>query len=429
MQYNDQPIRKPNQDLFGRAPFALSLARSIDRLSAHDGFIIAIHGEWGTGKTSVLHLIERYLRHLEMERASHKQIYWGKSPSPRDLRQLDEMADVFEPIEAYAKELEALNQDLTKCARDACWQEFRRRLPTDTDADVADYYWQLKCHIDAHPRTIIVRFSPWLISGRAELASALFSDLARALGAKLGDDVKQAFAALLKRLSEFAPVAGAGLDVVTPGAGLGKYVRSGGDWAGRVASQMASGPTLDSIRGELKRTLSRLRDRKVLVILDDLDRLTPPEALEIVSVVKSLGDLPNVIYLLSYSERTLEKLISRAIGLSGREYLEKIVQYGVHLPRLDSDDLERLLFSDLDHLLGDLSIDDQNRLGFVWTNILQTYFRTPRDIRRFVNALAVTRPGLGDFTDPIDLCILECLRLCEPDIYSFIRNNLFQLTE
>src|SRR5262249_46344082 len=151
---------------------------------------------------------------------------------------------------------------------------------------------------------------------------------------------------------------------------------------------MTSGPSLDDLKQELSRLLSRIKGRQILVLIDDLDRLTPPEALEMVSVVKSLADLPKVIYLLAYEEGRLSQLIDAASNADGHSYLEKIIQYPVHLPRIDSDDLSRLLNVDLVALLPGLSEGDGIRLQYTWREVLRVYVSTPRDVRRLVNSFA-----------------------------------------
>jgi hypothetical protein len=101
VRFSDRPIKRPSEDLLGRAGFALELARAIDRLAvASDGFVIALLGEWGSGKTSVIELIVRYLRHIEMERASKHALLGEAQPFPVTLDQLERMSEPFERIEA-----------------------------------------------------------------------------------------------------------------------------------------------------------------------------------------------------------------------------------------------------------------------------------------------------------------------------------------
>jgi predicted KAP-like P-loop ATPase len=428
MQYSDRPISRPKDDLFGRAGFALQLARAIDQLEiASDGFAIAIQGVWGSGKTSVIELLVRYLAHIEMERASHHQILDDAHPVPKTILQLDEMADVFGKIAARLDALDKAGKNLTYWERINRIAEFRRWLGSEEDAQIADRYWRLKVKVQSEPRTTVVRFSPWLIAGHAELASALLAELARALGDRLGSNVKQAFGAILVRLAELAPLAGVAFDLAS-GARIGNLFSTGGDWAKGVASRMTSGETLDATMRRLRGALGQLAGQRVLVVVDDLDRLTPTEALRMVSLVKSLGDLPNVIYLLSYDEDKLAQLLNKKLKVDGREFLEKIVQYQVVLPPVQDDDLIQLLNADLEKLVGELSDSQKRRLGLAWPFVLRYYVQTPRDLRRFVNSVAIALSALGDHLDPVDVIFIEAIRLYDDQAYWWIRQHLGEIT-
>jgi predicted KAP-like P-loop ATPase len=52
----DEPIQSASQDLLGRAPFAAAVARTVERAPRGSGFVIAVTGLWGDGKTSVLNM-------------------------------------------------------------------------------------------------------------------------------------------------------------------------------------------------------------------------------------------------------------------------------------------------------------------------------------------------------------------------------------
>ena len=427
MRHSDKPILKPSQDVLGRAGFAFELARAIDRLTvAKEGFVIAILGDWGSGKTSVIELVARFLRDIEMERISAG--LGDDRNGECSVQQLEEMAEIYERVEDHVKMLEASTFNLNYWQRAQRIEDFRAWLGSEYDAERAQRYWQLKFLVDANPRTVVVRFSPWMIAGRAELAIALLSELARALGEKLGDEVREAFAALLQRLSELLPVAGAAIDLAA-GVGIGKLLAAGGKWSKAIAARMSTGPTIDALRTQLRSILSKLDDRRVLVIVDDLDRLTPPEALEMVSLVKSLGDLPNVIYMLAYDEIKLAELINVTTNVDGSDYLEKIIQYPVHLPTIANQDLIRLLDADLTAVLGNLTPREQSRLGVTWHQVFRHYLRTPRDVRRYINSLAVSVSALGEHLDKIDLITLELLRLYEPNVYWWLRQHLDEVVQ
>ena len=201
MKFSDRPISRPDQDAFGRAKFASFLATAIDNLPvstvAKDGYIIAVHGKWGAGKTSTVELAIRYLRHIEMERASHIALPPNRDSNPRTRDELEVMARTFEQIEGRILSIENQNKDPTRWEPSSRFKEFLKWLGSEESARVADYYWQLKVYVDKNPRTLVVRFSPWIFSGRVELASALLSELARTLGQRLGPDVRAAFGQVL----------------------------------------------------------------------------------------------------------------------------------------------------------------------------------------------------------------------------------------
>jgi hypothetical protein len=73
--------------------------------------------------------------------------------------------------------------------------------------------------------------------------------------------------------------------------------------------------------------------------------------------------------------------------------------------------------------------DDTIRLQYAWRDVLRVYVSTPRDVRRLVNSFAVAAAALGDFTDVIDLLILDTFRLFEPNLYEYIRRNISGLTD
>ncbi len=58
----DIPLSDPRHDALGRSDFAKSLARVISRYESTDGFVVALCGTWGSGKSSLLRFVEHYLK-------------------------------------------------------------------------------------------------------------------------------------------------------------------------------------------------------------------------------------------------------------------------------------------------------------------------------------------------------------------------------
>jgi len=59
--WSDKPLEDPKDDKLERETFSQRLADSIRAMAPSDGIVIAIYGAWGSGKSSVLNFVERYL--------------------------------------------------------------------------------------------------------------------------------------------------------------------------------------------------------------------------------------------------------------------------------------------------------------------------------------------------------------------------------
>jgi predicted KAP-like P-loop ATPase len=61
---SDMPKTDPAQDFFGYAPFAKRIASAAHKTPSPQGLVMAIHGVWGSGKSSLLNFVKHYLAQL-----------------------------------------------------------------------------------------------------------------------------------------------------------------------------------------------------------------------------------------------------------------------------------------------------------------------------------------------------------------------------
>lgn len=97
--------------------------------------------------------------------------------------------------------------------------------------------------------------------------------------------------------------------------------------------------SLDAVKEELKDRLVR-SGRRIVVVLDDLDRLGPNETSSVIDCLKTNGDLPFVTYLVLSDENRLARLVGAKYELKnedgkgaeiGHEFLEKVVNHPMPL--------------------------------------------------------------------------------------------------
>src|SRR5688500_7238047 len=58
----DRPLVDPAQDALGRRDFARHLAGTLIDVAGKEPLVVALYGPWGSGKTSILNMVELYLR-------------------------------------------------------------------------------------------------------------------------------------------------------------------------------------------------------------------------------------------------------------------------------------------------------------------------------------------------------------------------------
>ncbi|WP_071936622.1 KAP family P-loop NTPase fold protein [Rhodococcus sp. 2G] len=294
----------------------------------------------------------------------------------------------------------------------------------------------IRLALESDEKWAVVEFTPWAATDLGSLTGEFYEVIASAMPEK-GKRGKTARAMLMSA----APVATS----VMKTAAEGFFDQRFGTGTWQKIADTATSSTLDEL-GNYKPTpnpfrqqfaaLSKAIERtgaKVLVIVDDLDRLHTDELLAVMKAVRLLGRFPGVHYLLSYDKRTMLDLIG-ASDLAGsdpdraRAYLEKIVQYPFELPPLQSAHSRREVTGQITaiaHRYGcDLTGTD-TRSGRNWDLIDDLLALLPfidnttlRAIYRWCAQVDVLMALLGPgHLDLLDAALITYLRLHHEQIY------------
>jgi len=263
-------------------------------------------------------------------------------------------------------------------------------------------------------RAQVLPFNPWLYSGTDDLIARYFGQLTVLLG-RGGDAGRHAAAKLSRYAGAVSSVA-----KVIPGLGT---LSASADVAERMLGLIGQAQSLEDIRDDLTEALRELEHR-ILVVIDDVDRLADDEVHDIVRLVKLVADLPNLTYLLCFDRVRVEEILGRPsegakAAARGRAYLEKIVQTGHDLPQPRPAQLAKFLVEGLNEMLAGREHgivhehDFQNLLALG----IRPLLRTPRDAARIINAMPAALKMHGDEVALVDLLGLETLRVLEPDVH------------
>lgn len=186
--------------------------------------------------------------------------------------------------------------------------------------------------------------------------------------------------------------------------------------------------TTVELRAEIAEKIAEL-DLSFIILLDDLDRLEPAQAVEVIRLVKSVADFPRFRYILCYDKAVLAQAICSGLGVvDGRLYLQKIVQIAFSLPRPETFVLRRefhdgavTLYSDVNGFLPDEGLlNDLSQVADIYGGTL----KTPREVQLALNALRFRYEGIRDYVYLPDLCFLLLLRITNPDLYDWVEEYL-----
>jgi len=264
----------------------------------------------------------------------------------------------------------------------------------------------------------VINFACWWFRGEEALALAFFRELYAGLGPSLGERFRKILPKIGARLLRAGAVVSAGADLAGAG-GLGSVAAGSMSW---LSDLIHAEDTVEKLHAELTKVLAEQKKR-FLIVIDDIDRLSPDEALLIFRLVKSIGRLPNIIYLLVFDRNLAEAIVSERYPSEGPHYLEKIIQAGFDIPQPRQVDLNQELLRQIETVCGSPPGDALVRFMNIFYDVVAAEVRTPRDLIRLMNALAVTWPAVGSEVDRADFIAVETLRLFRPAAYKAIRGN------
>jgi len=264
----------------------------------------------------------------------------------------------------------------------------------------------------------VINFKCWWFRGEEALALAFFRELYAGLGPTLGERFTRALPKLGARLLRAGSMVGSGIDLAG-GAGAGAVAAGAMSW---LSGLIPAEDTVEKLHAELTEALNEQKKR-FLIVIDDVDRLAPDEALLIFRLVKSIGRLPNVIYLLVFDRQLAELIVAEKYPSEGPHYLEKIIQAGFDVPQPRHADLCHELLQQISAICGSPEVEDIVRFMNVFYDVVAPEIKTPRDLIRLTNAISVTWPAIGGEVDRADFIGLETLRLLRPSLYRALRGN------
>ena len=251
----------------------------------------------------------------------------------------------------------------------------------------------------AQREVIVMHFNPWLYNKEAQLTKVFFEELRRTLApysSKLSRSIDNYADLLLAVDSSWLKLAHELLRL----------------------SQRSTTEQFDKLSHEIQKL-----GRKVVIFIDDVDRLTREELMELFNLVRNSSNLPSLYFVLAYDKSYVLKTL-QSDGEHMSRYPEKILQEEYSLPKLAPDKmwtvLERCLNKTqlgqespgrIRDLISDLQSD----------TVLSYHLTTLRMVKRMVNGFSSRYEQLHKAgVDLLDLFIFELIYYVYPSVYDYL---------
>ncbi|UPO98415.1 KAP family NTPase (plasmid) [Cetobacterium somerae] len=335
MLKNDGSIDKIEEDKLNRKDFIERIIEGILGYKDTDSLVIGLEGNWGSGKTSILNIIEKELENKKIN---------------------------------------------------------------------------------------VFKFNPWNFSIRKQLVSDFFEQFSLFVGSR--SNVKEALKEVSKSLMKISYI----LKPITTIAGVVPIVGNitkGVEELGNSYEKISNTIDLESIKKGVEKALGD-GDEKIIIFIDDLDRLLDSEICEVLQFVKGIGDLKNIIYILAYDKQIVINSLDKVTSNKGEEYLKKIVQIQMELPIITSTKIGFLFKDEIEKLfkkqISKMSEDELEYLCEVFEEILIHLPKTMRDLKRIMNNI---RFGLNkcEHLNIVDYIFIKTLEVTNYNVYKYIKNN------
>lgn len=258
---------------------------------------------------------------------------------------------------------------------------------------------------------IPIRFNPWRFTDESQLLRNFFEMLADRLEKSLSTKGEKLAKFLKQYAGVLAPVSYFGIDAKEAVESMAG-VRPEAD--------------LDELKSRVEEVLREAKKRLV-ILMDDIDRLDKQEIQAIFKLVKLSADFPFVSYVLAFDEEMVAAALAEKYGNleAGKKFLEKIIQVPLHLPPARSEILRDLCFEGINAAfeLAEIELPQSEEQRFVGAFIraFERRMKTPRQVKQYATAISFVLPLVNGEVNTVDLLLIEAIRIFFPKLYSAIK--------
>lgn len=253
---------------------------------------------------------------------------------------------------------------------------------------------------------LIIDFNPWQYPEETNLTRVFLKEVENRLS-------KHSYSA--NRINDYA----------------GQLFKGNTNWWGVISNVFIAEKSIEFVHNSIKQVIIRTK-KKLVVFIDDIDRLQEEEVYEVLTIIRNVGNLPNTVFVLAYDKDYLLNILGRKI-YNPQGYLSKFFQVEFSLSRINESNLREDLAKELARSIPDFKNKDvttiasssesdfENADSFLQGLESIDLIKSRRDIIKLMNVVNTTWPILKNSLIFKDYFQLEILRLKYGNVYSKIK--------
>lgn len=169
---------------------------------------------------------------------------------------------------------------------------------------------------------------------------------------------------------------------------------------------------------------------KIIMIIDDMDRLTNIEIAQIFTLVRSLADFENFIYILSFDKIIVTEALKTVNPEYKDDFIDKIINIPINIPKINESKMDELISTNIkpiyDNQIGKNFINYNNEFENI-LSYLKLFIKDIRDLKRYRNLLNFYLNNIIDDLNIDDFFLILAIQLFNYKLFLKIKDKPSQL--
>ena len=196
-----------------------------------------------------------------------------------------------------------------------------------------------------------------------------------------------------------------------------------------------------TIRNDISSALWLL-NKKIVIVIDDIDRLKPDKIANIFQLIKSIANFKNIVYILCYDKNLIIKSIDKEYQQPEKNHIDKFIQMEINIPKAPFYWISQLLldsiysfidYSNIKYPKANYSINEKEKkelVDFLKSKKCKSKFYTIRAVKRFSNIIRIDLNILQKYHDSdevyiYDFVLITLIKYMDEEFYNWIYNKVW----